>query len=155
MRYRRLTTALIVILALFITSCRSNKTITSQASNHNATDTLCQTIVHILHDTVKETTTITIQTNTDGDTTRITTLRDRQSTITRNHTALQTHQTTENSTSSQSSETTSSSHTLFPSTPTTHSLITTRPLKRLLKFILIPFLLSLLISSYLKHFRHK
>ena len=42
-------------------------------------DTLRQTVTLIVRDTLRETTVITVQTNADGDTTRLTTLRDRQS----------------------------------------------------------------------------
>ncbi len=99
MQYKGLTTALIATLALFTVSCRSSKTVTQQSSTMAATDTLRQTVTLTVHDTVHETTTITIQTNTEGDTTKMTTLTDRERITNQDRTALQTHATTKESTS--------------------------------------------------------
>lgn len=95
MQYKGLTTALIATLALFTVSCRSSKTVTQQSSTMAATDTLRQTVTLTVH----ETTTITIQTNTEGDTTKMTTLTDRERITNQDRTALQTHATTKESTS--------------------------------------------------------
>lgn len=51
---------------------------TQQTSTMTATDTLRQTVTLTVHDTIRETTTITIQTNETGDTTRLTTITDRE-----------------------------------------------------------------------------
>ena len=95
MRYRRLTTALIATLALSTTSCRSSKTVTQQTSTTTATDTLRQTVTLTVHDTVRETTTITIQTNETGDTTRLTTNRDREKITSCARTANHSHRLTQ------------------------------------------------------------
>ncbi len=70
-----------------------------------ATDTLRQTVTLTVHDTVRETTTITIQTNETGDTTRLTTNRDREKITFRDRTALQTHATTQTATQTNTMET--------------------------------------------------
>lgn len=109
MRYRRLTTALIATLVLFTVSCRSSKTVTQQTSTMTATDTLRQTITLTVHDTIRETTTITIQTNETGDTTRLTTNRDREKITSRDRTATQSHHLTQSETASTTKETTKTS----------------------------------------------
>lgn len=81
---------------------------TQQTSTTTATDTLRQTVTLTVHDTVRETTTITIQTNSHGDTTRITTLRDRQSATHRDLAALQNHHTSEST--AQEVQATSTTH---------------------------------------------
>ena len=78
-------------------SCRSSKTVTQQT--HNET----------VHDTIRETTTITIQTNETGDTTRLTTNRDREKITSRNRTSDHTHHTTRSETDSTTKETTTAS----------------------------------------------
>ncbi|MBQ0161109.1 MAG: hypothetical protein KBT28_10895 [Bacteroidales bacterium] len=139
MQYRKLTTALIATLALCTTSCRSSRIITSQNSSHDTSDTLRQTIHLTLHDTIRETTTITIQTNSHGDTTRITTLRDRQSATHRDLAALQAHNTSESH-----SQNTENASTIRPAT--LHSIAAPSPiapLRRSLFIILLPVILSL------------
>ena len=106
MRYRRLTTALIATLALFTVSCRSSKTVTQHTSTMAATDTLHQTVTITVHDTVRETTTITIQTNDVGDTTRLTTITDRERVTNQDRTSNQTHATTQTETQSTTKEST-------------------------------------------------
>ncbi len=95
MRYKGLTTALIATLALFTMSCRSSKTVTQQMSTATTTDTLRQNVTLTVHDTVRETTTITIQTNEIGDTTRLTTNRDREKITSRDRTTNHSHHTTQ------------------------------------------------------------
>ena len=106
MRYRRLTTALIATLALFTVSCRSSKTVTQQTHNETVHDTVIEAITLTLHDTIRETTTITIQTNETGDTTRLTTNRDREKITSRNRTSNHSHHTTQSETTSTTKETT-------------------------------------------------
>ena len=106
MQYRKLTTALIATLALFTVSCRSSKTVTQQTHNESVHDTVIETVTLTLHDTIRETTTITIQTNETGDTTRLTTNRDREKITSRDRTAAHTHHTTQTATDSTTKETT-------------------------------------------------
>ena len=106
MRYRKLTTALIVILALFSTSCRSSKTVTQQTHNEVIHDTVKNAVILTIHDTIRETTTITIQTDSDGDTTKVTTNRDCEKITDRDRTAIQDHHSTATLTSSKESATT-------------------------------------------------
>lgn len=142
MRYRRLTTALIATLALFTVSCRSSKTVTQQTSTMTATDTLRQTVTLTVHDTIRETTTITIQTNETGDTTRLTTITDRERITNQNRTALQTHATTQTATQSTAKETTKTNP-IQPINP-----------KSSIKPLLISFLLGLLILPIIKLLHH-
>jgi len=66
-----------------------------------ATDTLRQTAILTVYDTVRETTTITIQTNATGDTTRLTTITDREKIKNSDRTATTlNHQTTQTETPS-------------------------------------------------------
>ena len=81
-----------------------------QTSTATATDTLRQTVILTVHDTVRETTTITIQTNIDGDTTKLTTITDREKIINRDRTANQSHATTQTVTQSKETSTTSPSN---------------------------------------------
>lgn len=130
-------------------SCRSSKTITSQNNSHDVSDTLRQTIHLTLHDTVRETTTITIQTNSHGDTTRITTLRDRQSATHRDLAALQNHHT-----SKSHSQNTENASTIRPATP--HSIAAPSPiapLRRSLFIILLPVILGLSFIPIIKLIR--
>ncbi len=106
MRYRRLTTALIATLALFTVSCRSSRTVTHQTHNETVHDTVIGTVTLTLHDTIRETTTITIQTNETGDTTRLTTITDRERITNQDRTALQSHASTQTETQSTAKETT-------------------------------------------------
>ncbi len=106
MQYRRLTTALIATLALFTVSCRSSRTVTQQTHNEAVHDTLIETVTLTLHDTIRETTTITIQTNDVGDTTRLTTITDRERVTNQDRTSNQTHATTQTETQSTTKEST-------------------------------------------------
>ena len=106
MLYKRLTTALIVTLALFTTSCRSSKAVTQQSHNEAVHDTVKNAVVLTIHDTIRETTTITIQTDSDGDTTKVTTNRDCEKITDRDRTAIQDHHSTATLTSSKESSTT-------------------------------------------------
>ncbi len=116
MRYRRLTTALIATLALFTVSCRSSRTVTQQTHNEAVHDTVIETVTLTHYDTIKEITTITIQTNNDGDTTRITTTRDREKSTSRDRTADHSHHTTQTATDSTTKETTKTTP-ILPTTP--------------------------------------
>ena len=145
MQYRRLTTALIATLALFTVSCRSSKTVTQQTSTMAATDTLRQTVTLTLHDTIRETTTITIQTNETGDTTRLTTNRDREKITSRDRTATTlNHQTTQTETTNNTKETTTTP--IQPISPI-------KP-KSPIKPIIISFLLGLLLIPLMKLINH-
>lgn len=144
MRYRRLTTALIATLALFTVSCRSSKTVTQQTHNEAVHDTVIETVTLTIHDTLRETTTITIQTNTDGDTSKITTLTDRERITNQDRTALQTHATTQTETQS----TTKESSTTNPIS----SIQPTNP-KSPIKPLLISFLLGLIPIPLIKLYR--
>ena len=104
MQYRRLTTALIATLALFTVSCRSSKTVTQQTHNEAFHDTVIETVTLTLYDTIRETTTITIQTNETGDTTRLTTNRDREKITSRNRTSDHSHHLTQTETTSTTKE---------------------------------------------------
>ena len=143
MRYRRLTTALIATLALFTVSCRSSKTVTQQTHNEAVHDTVIETVTLTVHDTVRETTTITIQTNNDGDTIRLTTTRDREKIISRDHTSDHTHHLTQSETDSTTKETTTSP--IKPISPIKPTLS--------LKPLLISFLLGLLLFPLIKLIR--
>ena len=136
MRYKRLTTALIVTLALFTVSCRSSKTVTQQTSTMAATDTLRQTVILTLHDTIRETTTIIIQTDETGDTTRLTTNRDREKITSRDRTTNHSHHTTQTERDITNKET-SKTPPINPIYPIS--------LKSPMKIIAIAFLLGLLI----------
>lgn len=144
MRYKGLTTALIATLALFTVSCRSSKTVTQQTHNEAVHDTVIETVTLTLHDTVRETTTITIQTNNDGDTTRLTTNRDREKITSRDRTSDHTHHLTQSETDSTTKETTSSP--IKPISPIKPTLS--------LKPLLISFLLGLLLFPLIKLIRH-
>jgi hypothetical protein len=95
MLYRRLTTALIATLALFTVSCRSSRTVTQQTHNEAIHDTVIETVTLTLHDTIRETTTILVQTNETGDTTHLTTNRDREKITSRDRTTNHSHHTTQ------------------------------------------------------------
>ena len=140
MQYRRLTTALIATLALFTVSCRSSKTVTQQTHSEAIHDTVIETVTLTLHDTIRETTTITIQTNNDGDTTKLTTTRDREKSTSRDRTASTlNHQTTQTATEKQTETTTTPINPISPIKPT-----------NLFKPIAISFLLGLLIIPLIK-----
>lgn len=136
MQYRRLTTALIVTLALSTVSCRSSKTVMQQTHNEVVHDTVIETVTLTLHDTIRETTTITIQTNETGDTTRLTTTRDREKSTSRDRTADHTHHLIQTATDSTTKETTK--------TPPINPIYPIS-LKSPMKIIAIAFLLGLLI----------
>lgn len=142
MQYRRLTTALIATLALFTVSCRSSKTVTQQTSTMTATDTLRQTVTLTVHDTIRETTTITIQTNETGDTTRLTTITDRERITNQNRTALQTHAATHAATQTETQSTAKETTKTNPIQPINPKF----PIKPLL----ISFLLGLFLIPLIK-----
>ena len=142
MRYKGLTTALIAMLALFTVSCRSSKTVTQQTHNEAVHDTVIETVTLTLHDTIRETTTITIQTNETGDTTRLTTNRDREKITSRDRTANHSHRLTQSETTNATKETT----TTPPISPIHHN----SPIKP----ILISFLLGLLLIPLIKLIHH-
>ena len=144
MQYRRLTTALIATLALSLASCRSSKTVTQQTHNEAVHDTVIETVTLTLHDTIRETTTITIQTNNDGDTTKLTTTRDRERSTTRDRTANHSHRLTQSETTSTTKETTTTP--IQPIKPINH--------KSFIKPLLISFLLGLLLIPLIKLVRH-
>jgi hypothetical protein len=75
-----------------------------------------ETVTLTHYDTIKEITTITIQTNNDGDTTRITTTRDREKSTSRDRTADHSHHTTQTATDSTTKETTKTTP-ILPTTP--------------------------------------
>ena len=144
MRYRRLTTVLTVMLALFTVSCRSSKTVTQQTHNETVHDTVIETLTLTLHDTIRETTTITIQTNETGDTTRLTTTRDREKITSSDRTATTlNHQTTQTATEKQTKTTTTPINPISPIKPTLS-------LKLILISLLISFLLGLLPIPFIK-----
>ncbi len=146
MQYKGLTTALIAMLALFTVSCRSSRTVTQQTHNETVHDTVIETVTLTLHDTIRETTTITIQTNNDGDTTRLTTNRDREKIISRDRTADHSHHTIQTATDSTNQETTSSP--IKPISP-----ITPINPKSPIKLVAIAFLLGLLLIPLVKIYR--
>ena len=140
MQYRRLTTALIVTLALFTASCRSSKTVTQQTHNEAIHDTVIETVTLTLHDTIREITTITIQTNATGDTTRLTTNRDREKITSRNRTSTTlNHQTTQTAIEKETETTTTPTNPISPIKPT-----------NLFRPIAIFFLLGLLLIPLIK-----
>ena len=142
MQYRRLTTALIATLALFTVSCRSSKTVTRQTHSEAVHDTVIETVTLTHYDTIREITTITIQTNNDGDTTRLTTTRDREKITSSDRTATTlNHQTTQTATEKQT-ETTTPINPISPIKPTLS-----------LKPIAISFLLGLLLIPFIKLYR--
>jgi hypothetical protein len=143
MRYRRLTTALIAMLALFTASCRSSKTVTQQTHNETVHDTVIETVTLTLHDTIREITTITIQTNNDGDTIRLTANRDREKITSRDRTSDHTHHLTQSETDSTTKETTTTP--INPISPIKPTLS--------LKPLLISFLLGLLLIPLIKLIR--
>ena len=104
---------------------------------------MIETVTLTLHDTIREITTITIQTNNDGDTIRLTTNRDREKIISRDRASDHTHHLTQSETDSTTKETTSSP--IKPISPIKPTLS--------LKPILISFLLGLLLFPLIKFIR--
>ena len=141
MQYKRLTTALIVTLALSTVSCRSSKTVTQQTHSEVVHDTVIETVTLTVHDTVRETTTITIQTNNDGDTICLSTNRDREKITSRDRTSDHTHHLTQSETDSTTKEST-----------TTNPILPIQPInpKSPIKPLLISFLLGLLLIPLIK-----
>ena len=144
MQYRRLTTALIATLVLFTVSCRSSKTVTQQTHSEAVHDTVIETVTLTLHDTIRETTTITIQTNEIGDTTRLTTNRDREKIISRDRAADHSHHLTQTATDSTTQETTT--------TPPISPIQPINP-KSPIKPIAIAFIIGLLLFPLIKLIR--
>ena len=131
------------MLALFTVSCRSSKTVTQQTHNEAVHDTVIETVTLTLHDTIRETTTITIQTNNDGDTTRLTTTRDREKIASRDRTAnTLNHQTTKTTTENQTETTTTPIQPISPINPIKPT--------NLFRPIAISFLLGLLLIPFIK-----
>ena len=124
-------------------SCRSSKTVTQQTHNEAVHDTVIETVTLTLHDTIRETTTILVQTNETGDTTRLTTNRDREKIISRDRASDHTHHLTQSETDSTTKETTSSP--IKPISPIKPTLS--------LKPLLISFLLGLLLFPLIKLIR--
>ena len=79
---------------------------TQQTHNEAFHDTVIETVTLTLHDTIRETTTILVQTNETGDTTRLTTNRDREKITSRDRTATQSHHLTQSGTTNATKETT-------------------------------------------------
>jgi hypothetical protein len=121
-------------------SCRSSKTVTQQTHNEAVHDTVIEAVTLTLHDTVRETTTITIQTNETGDTTRLTTNRDREKITSRNRTSDHSHHLTQSETANTTKE--SSTTPIKPISPIKPTLS--------LKPLLISFLLGLLLIPLMK-----
>ena len=114
-----------------------------QTHNEAVHDTVIETVTLTLHDTVRETTTITIQTNNDGDTTRLTTTRDREKIASRDRTAnTLNHQTTKTTTEKQTKTTTTPINPISPIYPIKPT--------NLFKPIAISFLLGLLLIPLIK-----
>ena len=105
-----------------------------------------QTHNEAIHDTVRETTTITIQTNNDGDTIRLSTNLDREKITSRDRAALQTHATTQTETTSNTEESTMPIQPISPINP----INSTSPIP----IIAISFLLGLLLIPLIKLIRH-
>lgn len=101
---------------------------------------MIETVTLTLHDTIRETTTITIQTNETGDTTRLTTNRDREKSTSRDRTADHTHHTTKTATDSTTQETTTTPIQPISPIKPTHQI----------KPIAISFLLGLLLIPFIK-----
>lgn len=144
MQYKGLTTALIATLALFTVSCRSSKTVTQQTHNEAVHDTVIETVTLTLHDTIREITTITIQTNEIGDTTRLTTNRDREKITSRDRKSDHTHHLTQTETDSTTQETTT--------TPPISPIQPINP-KSPIKPIAIAFIIGILLFPLIKLIR--
>lgn len=131
------------MLALFTVSCRSSKTVTQQTHNEAVHDTVIETVTLTLYGTIRETTTILVQTNETGDTTRLTITRDREKIISRDRAATTlNHQTTQTATEKQTETTTTPINPISPIQP-----ITT---KFPIKLMVFSFLLGLLLIPLIK-----
>jgi hypothetical protein len=130
------------MLALSTASCRSSRTVTQQTHNEAVHDTVIETVTLTLHDTIRETTTITIQTNETGDTTRLTTNRDREKITSRDRTSDHSNHLTQTKRDTTTKETTTPSSPINPIKPTN----LTHPIKPLL----IAFLLGLAFSPIIR-----
>ena len=116
---------------------------TQQTHNETVHDTVIETVTLTLHDTIRETTTILVQTNETGDTTRLTTNRDREKIISRDRAADHSHHLTQTATDSTNQETTTMP--INPISPIKPTLS--------LKPILISFLLGILLFPLIKLIR--
>ena len=105
---------------------------------------MIETVTLILHDTIRETTTILVQTNETGDTTRLTTTRDREKITSRDRTADHSHHLTQTETTNNTKETTTTP--IQPISPI-------KP-KSPIKPIIISFLLGLLLIPLMKLINH-
>lgn len=113
---------------------------TQQTHNEAIHDTVIETVTLTLHDTIREITTITIQTNATGDTTRLTTNRDREKITSRNRTSTTlNHQTTQTAIEKETETTTTPTNPISPIKPT-----------NLFRPIAIFFLLGLLLIPLIK-----
>ena len=101
------------------------------------------TVTLTLYDTLRETTTILIQTNNDGDTTRLISTTDREKIKNSDRTADHSHHITQIETTSNTEKTTTPIKPIRPINPTT-------PIKP----IAISFLLGLLLIPLIKLRRH-
>ena len=82
MRYKLLTCVLIGLSALCWTSCGSSRRATSSLQLtayglHETRDTVREQVMVAVHDTIREVTTITVQTNDAGDTVKVVQITDR------------------------------------------------------------------------------
>ena len=106
---------------------------------------MIETVTHTLHDTIREITTILVQTNNDGDTIRLTANRDREKIISRDRAATTlNHQTTQTETQSTAKEST-----------TTNPILPIQPInpKSPIKPIAIAFIIGLLLFPLIKLIR--
>ena len=77
MRYKGLTTALLPLIALCLTNCRASKEVKTRVEQQfveieaKRADSVKENVMVAVFDTIRETTTITVLTTTEGDTLRI------------------------------------------------------------------------------------
>ena len=77
MRYKGLTTALLPLIALCLTSCRASKEVKTRVEQQiveieaKRADSVKENVMVAVFDTIRETTTITVLTTTEGDTLRV------------------------------------------------------------------------------------
>ena len=83
MQYKLLTSALIATAVLCLTACASSRKATEvssstvQGSSVETRDTVREQVMVAVHDTIREVTTITVQTNEAGDTVKVVQITDR------------------------------------------------------------------------------
>ena len=77
MRYKGLTTALLLLIVLCLTSCRASKEVRTRVEQQiveieaKRADSVKENVMVAVFDTIRETTTITVLTTTEGDTLRV------------------------------------------------------------------------------------